>query len=211
MIDRSTYLGSHATSAILGRNPFVGKADIYCQALGIPDGKKPSQSMQMGLYFEEHILHWYEKNTGCKVSRQQEQVTHPKYPFIAGHVDGIVEGEPPHGVDAKLGSPFYMKEWGSEDNQIPEAYYLQCQHFMLCTGYPRWDIFLMCGTHLKNYPIDANPEIQKLVEDTLVTSWAEIEELRKIKAADATEFQNRMFAIAAEDQKAKENGDVYPA
>lgn len=205
MIDRSTYLGSHAASAILGRNAFVSKVDVYQQALGIPNERKPSQSMLMGLDLEPVIGRWYENTTGFKVTRQQEFIRHPKIEFIGGHVDGIVEGEPPHGVDFKLGNPFYMKEWGSEDTQIPEAYFLQAQHFMLLTGFPRWDIFLMVGTHLKNYPIQANDDLKNLVERTLVEAWVEIENLRVMREKNPEAFAARMFEIAAQDEEAKAN------
>lgn len=205
MIDRSTYLGSHAASAVLGRNPFSSKTDIYQQVLGIAKQKPPTDGMLIGLDLEPIVLKWYEKKAGFKVVRQQELVTHPRISFIKGHVDGIVEGDPSHGVDAKVGNPFFMREWGSEDNQIPEAYYLQAQHFMLITGFPRWDIFLMCGTHMKNYPIQANQEIQNLIEKTLVESWAEIENLRVMREKEPEAFTARMFEIAGQDEEAKAN------
>jgi len=204
-IDRGSYLGSHSASAILGRNPFVTKTDIYQQALGISKEKPQTDEMQLGLDLEPIIIKWYEKKTGFKVTRQQEFVTHPTIPYIRGHVDGIIEGNPPHGMDAKLANPFYMKEWGSEDSQIPEAYYLQAQFFCLCTGFPRWDIYLMCGTHMKNYPIEANAAIQNLIERTLVEAWTEIGNLRFMQKENPAAFTARMFEIAGQDEEAKAN------
>jgi len=204
-MDRTTYLGSHSASSILGRNPFSGKAEVYQQALGILPEKKPSQSMQIGLDFEDKVLGWYERTTGFKIIEKQKFIFHPKCQFIGGTADGIIASDPAHGVDAKVGNPFTMKEWGSEDNQIPEAYYLQAQHFMLISGFPRWDIFLSCGTHLRNYPIEANAEIQKLIETTLVAAWAEIEELRALMQNNKAEFADRMLEIAKGDEEARAN------
>jgi predicted phage-related endonuclease len=204
-VDRTTYLGSHAASSLLGRNPFSGKAEVYQQALGILPEKKPSQSMQIGLDFEDKVLGWYERTTGLKIAEKQKFIRHPKHEYIGGTADGIISCDPPHGVDAKVANPFYLKEWGSEDNQIPEAYYLQAQHFMLISGYARWDIFLSCGTHLKNYQIESNAEIKQLIEDTLVSAWQEITELRYLMASDNEAFAERMLEIAKGDEDARAN------
>lgn len=227
MEDRSSYLGSHSSSAILGVSPFAGKHDVYMEALGI--APKPPKVEEFPFWFgktmEPIIKACYERLTGKRVVAEQAFFRSKEHPFMACHVDGLVlrddvqhspnntyqDSDPltiaARGYEAKTAHPMYWKEWGTEDDAVPQHYYLQCQHCMIVTGLRMWDLSVSLGTFFKTYPIKYDEEIASIVIKAEADAWIEIEELRKLMASEDPAvkrlFAERMFQIAQKDEEAK--------
>jgi predicted phage-related endonuclease len=220
-VDRHSYLGSHAPSALLGISPWAGKADVYMQALHM---EKPLSEKRFDIWYgNEHealSAKCYERETGKKVVGQQLFFKSVKYPWMGCHIDGMVllpeiashpnvenmlqDCDPPkaaeRGVEFKTAHPMHWREWGEEDDQVPEHYYTQCQHNMIITGLRVWDLCVSIGTFFRRYEIQYNEEIAQAIIDVEAAAWKEIEELRK---ADAKTVADRLFELTKGDEEAR--------
>lgn len=90
--DRTTYLGSHSASGLLGVSPWSGRHDVYMEALGIQSKPPKKEEFQFwfGKRMEPVIKDCYERMTGKKLVAEQAFFRSSEYPFMACHVDGLV-------------------------------------------------------------------------------------------------------------------------
>ena len=70
------------------------------------------------------------------------------------------------GLECKTTSAYNKAEW--EDDNIPDAYYIQCQHYMAVTGYKSWYIAVLIGGNKFRYK-----EIKR--DDELIAKLIELE------------------------------------
>ena len=225
--DRTTYLGSHSASGLLGVSPWSGRHDVYMEALGIQSKPPKKEEFQFwfGKRMEPVIKDCYERMTGKKLVAEQAFFRSSEYPFMACHVDSLVlRDDVPYstnhpyqdvdpkqiaerGYEAKTAHPMYAREWGDADDAVPQSYYLQCQHNMIITGLRVWDLAVSIGTFFKIYPIQYDPTISAVIIDTASKAWKEIQQLRKLIASeDPTDKRiasERLFQIAQKDEEAK--------
>ncbi|MCI4170689.1 YqaJ viral recombinase family protein, partial [Bacillus spizizenii] len=74
------------------------------------------------------------------------------YPFMLANVDRLVVGDRA-GLECKTASEDLKGEWVGEE--VPDAYLVQCQHYMAVTGLCAWWIAVL---------IDGNTFVYKKVE-----------------------------------------------
>jgi predicted phage-related endonuclease len=223
-MDRSEYLGSHSGSALLGVNPWIGKHDIYMGALNIKEERKEDKlrfDFWYGLQHEALSKAAYERTTGKKVHCEQLFKLSTEHPFMGCHLDGLVlrndvQHDPNNDYQAsdlpaiaerivewKTGHPMYFKEWGDGEDQIPEQYYIQCQHMMIVTGLRECDLAVSIGTFFRIYNIKYDEPLAAVIIDAEKKAWAEIAELKVMREKDPKAFATRMCEIAANDEEAK--------
>ncbi len=96
MLDRSTYLGGHDASAILGLNPYRTPLDVYKDKKD-KTNEPENYRMAKGKAVEPVIAEWYRNHVGGKwVTFGQDtdrelEIFHPVHPFLGGHPDGVIK------------------------------------------------------------------------------------------------------------------------
>ena len=154
-------------AAIVGLSPHKTFADVWvekkhpelCQG---PDEKK-AQMFYFGNQHEVTIKEEYEKRQGVKLIKPCFMV-HPKATWLGGSPDFLVTDKP-LGVEAKTAEVWGKSDWGNQFSaDIPVYYFIQCQHYMMLTGFKEWHCAAFIGLYTFNiYQLFEDPELQSML------------------------------------------------
>jgi len=142
---------------------------------------------RFGTHAEGFVAAEYERETGRKVQRYNAMLRHPEAPII-GHVDRLVvpdgakvashKGEirTDLGLEAKTVNQFAANtaDWGDGGtDEVPAAYLIQCQAYMLLTGCPRWDLAALIGGNadFRIYHFRADPDLHDMLATEADRWW----------------------------------------
>jgi putative phage-type endonuclease len=126
-------IGASEAPAALGLDEYRSPLELWARKLGkIPDDPE-SEAAYWGKQHEPAILRRWERETRNKIVDTQVLVWHPEYPFFAtlDAVDdegGIVECK---SINERRAARV-LGESGTDE--VPETWYVQAQHQMLCHG-----------------------------------------------------------------------------
>ncbi|MFA5089329.1 MAG: YqaJ viral recombinase family protein, partial [Candidatus Omnitrophota bacterium] len=137
LAERVNYLGGSDCAKILGLSrwgtplsTFMAKVypnrDDSENCIG---GK--NEASYWGNELEEKVCEAFTKVTGKKVARVNQTLKHPEHDFIRANIDRRVVGEDAI-LEAKTCSAYKAQDW--VDDEIPEEYILQLQHYLAVTG-----------------------------------------------------------------------------
>ena len=163
---RRSGIGGSDAAACVGLSSWKQPIDVYLDKLGeLPDREQEiGDAMYWGNKLEPVVADWFSESTGKKVVKRNAILTHKKYPFLFANVDRLLKGEKA-GLEIKTTNAFSGRsKWG--DDQVPEEYYVQCLHYMMVTGLPKWYLaVLIGGNDPKVYSFERDEEaIQNLME-----------------------------------------------
>lgn len=161
---RNMGIGGSDASVIMGLNSYKSPYQLWLEKIGeaAPEDLTGNPFVYWGQKNEPNIADWFNEETGKKVQRLGT-LRNKEYPFMIANVDRTVIGENA-GLEIKTaGAPQYKKWKGDE---IPDAYYCQCLHYMAVTGTDYWYIaVLLGGNDAKWKRIERNEEdIKALIE-----------------------------------------------
>lgn len=140
---RTQGIGGSDVSAIAGLNKWKSAVQVFLEKTqAIEKEDIQSESAYFGNVLEEVVAREFSKRTDLKVQRRNAILQHPEYPWMLANVDRLIVGEK-IGLECKTASEYLKKEW--EDEEVPAAYLLQCQHYMAVTGYEAWWIAVLIG------------------------------------------------------------------
>lgn len=167
-------IGGSDAAAIAGLSRWRSPVAVWLEKTGQIESEEPGEAAYWGTVLEEIIAKEFSARTGKKVKRRLAILQHPDYPFMLANVDRLVVGEKA-GLECKTTGEYRKAEW--EDDRIPDEYVLQCQHYMVVTGYPRWYIAVLIGGNkfrwkvierdeeIINYLIKIESDFWRLVEN----------------------------------------------
>ena len=132
--------------------------------------------VQMGVHTEPFNISWYEKQTGKKVIRQQEFLTHPKYDYMYAHIDGVVSQLiqekdknifPQEAIlECKHTNAF------SNPQKCLDKYIAQIQHYMMVSGFNKAYMSVFFGNMKYDIiEVEANEMFQKKLIAAEVLFW----------------------------------------
>lgn len=159
---RNKGIGGSDAGVIAGVNPWKSPWKLWMEKTGQaePDDLSDNEAVYWGTALEPLVADRFTEVTGKKVHKQG-MVVSDKYPWLFANVDRLVVGED-SGLEIKTANARAEDAW-SGDN-IPDSYYLQCQHYMLVTGLSKWYIAcLIGGQHFVYKEIPRNEEDIKLL------------------------------------------------
>ena len=161
---RNMGIGGSDASVIMGLNSYKSPYQLWLEKIGeaASEDLTGNPFVYWGQKNEPNIADWFNEETGKKVQRLGT-LRNKEYPFMIANVDRTVIGENA-GLEIKTaGAPQYKKWKGDE---IPDAYYCQCLHYMAVTGADYWYIaVLLGGNDAKWKRIERNEEdIKALIE-----------------------------------------------
>lgn len=139
---RKEGLGGSDASVVMGVNPWKSPMDLWLEKTDQYEEDIDSEAAYWGSVLEDIVAREFTKRTGLKVRRRNAILQHHAYPFMLANVDRLIVGKKA-GLEVKTGSAYGAKNW--QDDQIPEMYYAQVQHYMFVTGLPVWHIAALIG------------------------------------------------------------------
>ncbi|EJS67878.1 hypothetical protein ICW_03112 [Bacillus wiedmannii] len=143
LLARTQGIGGSDVSAIAGLNKWKSAVQVFLEKTqAIEKEDIQSEAAYFGNVLEEVVAKEFTKRTDLKVQRRNAILQHPEYPWMLANVDRLIVGEK-IGLECKTASEYLKKEW--EDEEVPAAYLLQCQHYMAVTGYEAWWIAVLIG------------------------------------------------------------------
>lgn len=176
---RRTGIGGSDVARICGVSPFGGPLTVWLEKRGEVPDRESSEAMELGEWLEEAIAQLFSKRTGYKVKPSNVVLRHQKHQFMLASIDRWVEDDTgATGVlEVKNVGEYMAADWA--DEQIPDYYMLQVQHYLCVTGLDyAWIAPLLGGNRLRPIRIDRN--------DALIDELIEIERKFWRMVEDAT-------------------------
>lgn len=163
---RTTGIGGSDAGAIMGLNPYASPLTIYLSKKNV-EGFKGNAATEWGHILEKPIMQKTSEELGIDIVSVPGMYTSNEIPFMNANLDGLCHAEKQVTIGGEtvegLGG-FEIKTStkgdGFSDDEIPDSYYCQVQHYMAVTGLP-WFIltaFFMTTRTAKHYIIKRNDD-----------------------------------------------------
>lgn len=167
--ERKKGIGGSDAGAILGVNQYKNPVALWLEKTGQAESDPAGEAAEMGLILEPVIADLFQQRTGIKIEKCDALLQHPQFSFMLANVDRLIVGER-RGLECKNVSLRKAQEW--DDDEIPDTYYAQCQHYMAVTGYEGWYIAaLINGNHFIHKYIPRNDEFILALIDAEQKFW----------------------------------------
>lgn len=170
---RKLGLGGSDMSAVLGVNNWRSPLDVWLDKTSDTIEEKESEPMYWGTILEDIVAQEFAKRTGWKVRNNNFTLQSEEYPYLLANIDREIVGVDA-GLECKTANAFKADEW--QGDSVPDAYYVQCQHYMAVTGRSSWWIACLVGGNTFYYKeIKRNEEVIKAIIDTGAEFWRLVE------------------------------------
>jgi putative phage-type endonuclease len=170
--ERMTTLGGTDQAAHLGFSSFRNAWDVAAEKKGLLPPWTGNERTSIGLLLEEPIAREYARRTGRKLRKVNEVVRDRELPFLGGHPDRLVIGEPV-GVEIKT-VEYGREKWSmpGEPVRVPRDYYVQAQHYMAITGRKSWDLVALFGlSKIRWYTLERNDRVISALREKGEAFW----------------------------------------
>lgn len=170
---RRSGIGGSDIAAIMGLCPSSWNKSaftLYAEKHGDvePEDKSDNEAVYWGTVHEDTVAREFAKRSGKKV-RKCGTLQDESYEFMLANVDRLVVGEEA-GLECKTANGFKAADW--EGDNLPDAYYCQCQWYMMVTGFPKWYIAcLVGGNHFVWKEIPRNDEFIADMRAQAIVFW----------------------------------------
>lgn len=171
--DRRTGIGGSDVAPILGLSKWATPLDVYLDKIGEGTEIEDNAAMKWGRNLESAIRQEYADQTGRAVHQLAHMLRHPKHEFMIANLDG----------ETSCGRVFEAKTarsadgWGEPGtDQVPDAYALQVQHYMIVRGFDVADIaVLIGGSDFRIYTVEADRELQQGIISAEAVFWNRVQ------------------------------------
>ena len=176
-------IGGSDAATIVGLNPWSSRYELWADKLGKIPPKEENEAMRIGHDLEEYVAKRFCEATGKKVRRENSILRDPKLPFAHANVDRLIVGEKA-GLECKTTSVLNLGRY--KGGEYPPNYYVQCQHYMMVTGYDTWylAVLVLSGAFLW-FKIKRNDEDIEALMQAEKNFW-ELVENRQEPPVDGT-------------------------
>lgn len=166
---RKLGLGGSDMAAVLGVSPWTSAIDIWIDKTSDEVDEKESEPMYWGNVLEEVVAQEFAKRTGLKVRNNNFVLQSEEYPYLLANIDREIVGVDA-GLECKTANAFKLEEW--EGDNVPDSYYIQCQHYMAVTGKSSWWIACLLGGNTFYYKeIKRNEEVIQIIINSGRAFW----------------------------------------
>lgn len=180
---RKLGLGGSDMAAVLGLSPWRSPIDVWLDKTSDTVEEKESEPMYWGNVLEEVVAQEFAKRSGYKVRNNNFTLQSEEYPYLLANIDREIVGLDA-GLECKTANAFKANEWDGDN--VPDAYYIQCQHYMAVTGKSSWWIAALIGGNTFVYKeIKRNEEVIAAIIETGAAFW-ELVKNKTMPAPDDT-------------------------
>jgi putative phage-type endonuclease len=171
-MERKGFIGGSDAAVILGISRWKTPVDLALEKLGKAEPFQGNRFTEAGNMLEETIARWYEKETGNKIRNSSIVYKHPKYPYIKGQIDRLIEKQPAF-LECKSADRFTAHMWGeSGSNDVPDEYFVQVQHYLMLNNFEWCDMaVLIGGNDFRIYHIEPDKELQNIILEKELEFW----------------------------------------
>lgn len=185
LAERQRGIGGSDAAAIVGASKWKTPLALYLEKRGEAPAQPESPAMRWGTLLEPLVRQQYCNESGESV-RVPSLLVHPTYPWMIGHLDGITDS----GRVVELKTARSAEGWGEPGtDEIPDAYLVQVQHYMLITALPVADVaVLIGGSDFRRYEVPADRDLHGMLIEQEAEFWARVKEGRPpdpVSLADA--------------------------
>lgn len=174
---RRTGIGGSDVAAILGLSKWRTPLQVFHEKRGEIASQPDNEAMRWGRYLEPVVRQAYADETGREVRVPTGMLRHPVRDFMVANVDGISGGEhdPLRLFEAKTARS--ADGWGDPgSDQVPQAYLLQVQHYMVVTAIEVADVaVLIGGSDFRLYEVPADRELQEMLIEAEAEFWSRVQ------------------------------------
>ena len=170
--------GGSEIKTLLGANPWQSKYALFVEKSGkVPhEDISDKEAIRLGNDLEQYVAERWMEACGKKCHKVNYILVDPEMPFAMANIDRKVAGEDA-GLECKTTSNYEILDQCKRG--FPEAYYYQCVHYLMVTGYDRWYLaVLVFGRGFYHFCLERS-EVE-----------AEIAALEKIEAEEWQNLQN---------------------
>lgn len=173
-------IGGSDASSILGLNPYMTNVELWRIKTGrkIQEDISEKEVVKYGVAMEPILIDLFKvDNPQYEVSHKDYDIRyHDKYNFLFGSLDGELTDKESNkkGIleikTSNILNPVQFDKWR---DRIPDNYYCQILHYMLCTGFDFAIVFALLKyqnrLEIKKYEIQKNQEeIDYLLEKEII-------------------------------------------
>lgn len=166
---RTTGIGGSDAGAIMGLNEYSSSLVVYMQKKGegVFEG---NNATKWGHILEDPIREETEKELNVLIESVPGMFKSKVFPFMNANLDGLVYAESPVTIGNSTVEGLGGHEiktsangLGFGEDEIPDSYYCQVQHYMAVTGLPWFilTVFILSKREGKHYIIKSNADFQE--------------------------------------------------
>lgn len=143
LLARRQGIGGSDMAAILGYSTFKCALDIWKDKTSSePPEDRGNRFTKWGTRLEPLVADAFEEETGLKVRRNNFILRSKEHPYLLANLDREIIGTG-EGLECKTTNAYKTSDWDAD--KVPDAYYIQCQHYMAVTGADVWWIACLIG------------------------------------------------------------------
>jgi putative phage-type endonuclease len=201
---RNGGVGGSGVGAIMGMNSFASPLTVYLQKKGLVPNQATSRAAKRWKILEPVIRQiTIEEFPSLVIEPVPFMFISPVYPFMSANIDGAIHapevvnvgGEDILGVGGhEIKSAKTAYGWG--ENEIPDSYYCQVQHYMAVLGLPWFmvSVYILDAEDVRHYIIRRNAEF---IDNKLIPAekdfWENYVEKSVMPAAIGIENEDDMI------------------
>jgi putative phage-type endonuclease len=128
-------IGGSDASAVAGLNRYKSPVGVFLDKTGQIEPDEPGEAAYWGNVLEDVVAREFTVQTGLRVQRSNKLYQHPEHKFMLGNVDRLILDKGGRGLgilECKTASAYKLGEWS--DDQVPDEYAIQLQHYMAVLG-----------------------------------------------------------------------------
>lgn len=183
---RKSGIGGSEVAALVGLHPYLSPFAIYMDKVGELEPREDTEAMRLGRDLEGYVADRFSEKIGIKVRRKPCILMDDDCDFMIADIDRWNRKERV-GLECKTMSPTSKAARGLEDNNVPPQYYIQCQWYMMITGFPVWHLaILLLGRGFYTFTIDRNDEDIAALRQAATDFWNGFVVPRKMPPPDGT-------------------------
>lgn len=172
LTERKNYLGASDLAAVMGVDLYRTSLDVFNEKLGLAEPFEGNKHTERGTKLEEIAAREYAEKTGKALRRKHMPLVHPKYDFLRGHIDRLVEGK---NRIAEIKCPSVGSFARIQREGVPDSWIVQLQTYLLLSGKPAGEyiVFNADKWEMLNFELMADIEMQVTIVDVAVKFWRE--------------------------------------
>jgi putative phage-type endonuclease len=171
---RRAGIGGSDVAAMLGLSKWKSAYQLYLDKRGELPEQEDNESMYWGRELEPVVLKRYELETGNTVQVGEGILKHPDHAFMLANLDGRVNGS----LILEIKTARTADGWGEVNTgEIPIAYSLQCQWYLMVTDSTTADVaVLIGGSDFRMYQVDEDLDLQDMLKGAAIEFWERVQD-----------------------------------
>lgn len=205
-VERRTGIGGSDAAAAIGISPWRTPYDLWMEKIGAAEPLPVTEPMRWGTLLEPVVAAEYCRRTD-RVIEVPPMLRDPAWPWMIGHIDGRVVGDPRRILEVKTtGIGIGWGEPGTDE--IPVQYLTQVHHYLIISHAEVADVaVLVGGQDFRLYQVRYDDDIAGALIDQEHAFWQHVQDRvppDPVNVADAVRRWGRLASAGTVTASAAE-------